>query len=795
MSRLPTVGGDNGNWGAILNDYLSQEHNPDGSLKIRTDGTLSSGIADGSITASKLSPTVNNYLASAQTAVQTVNGKSGTSVTLAASDVSAVSTSAVGAAGGIATLDGSSKLTASQLPSTVATSSQLSDYLRKDAPAINPVLGSTAIQSLLTDSTVAGPSIGTRTTGLTTSTMAAAATTLINTMSGGSYTSGNLTRIQPNYADPKADTTYRLSGPFNYWGGSTATAQQVGQFQTARTDSTPDGGGMTGSYGEISFRFRGRYLVQVMRDTSGTQYIEYFAGKDGAAMKPFRALSNQNGQEIFTSPGDGLYYLVPIDLGSSGDWQIKMYTESATFGGFYFISTDQLTYPNWRAGKLLLLGDSFSVPGQGQYRHSLGFVPLLGRALGMDVHLSGQGGTGYRAKGFVSFGPVVESNLLNYEQRIPYDVDRYFDDVYKPDAIVVLGSQNDRSGEFDGTTTLDNSIAAVLGGLYDRFPGVPMFATGLMHTRTETWNAEYETINAQIKSYIDANPDMNIQYVRSLLQDNNTYGTGYQGNTNGSGPSDTLTWTDSSHPSAAISRSLPGSDYLGNGGQGAIARKIRDEILRLTPYRARQSQGYVSTASTTRTTNASDLTAGTLSVARLATDLVARRRLVRRWTTRLDATNTQANNVDRTPGETFAPYAVAFGAAGSARAVEVVDPADYAVSGKTTQFILAVTVKNGGVAITTGGLGVVLVSVNAVSGGAAGTDPSATYSGTITGSTGGLWNSGSPIIAAGAISDQESSAPFTISSKTSVAPRIQNYTALPTDASLILDIALFAVNS
>jgi len=33
MSRLPTPGGDDGTWGGILNDFLNQEHNPDGSLK------------------------------------------------------------------------------------------------------------------------------------------------------------------------------------------------------------------------------------------------------------------------------------------------------------------------------------------------------------------------------------------------------------------------------------------------------------------------------------------------------------------------------------------------------------------------------------------------------------------------------------------------------------------------------------------------------------------------------------------------------------------------------------------
>lgn len=33
MARFPTVGGDDGNWGTVLNDFLSQEHNSDGSLK------------------------------------------------------------------------------------------------------------------------------------------------------------------------------------------------------------------------------------------------------------------------------------------------------------------------------------------------------------------------------------------------------------------------------------------------------------------------------------------------------------------------------------------------------------------------------------------------------------------------------------------------------------------------------------------------------------------------------------------------------------------------------------------
>lgn len=40
MARLPQPGKDTGVWGDILNDFLSAEHTSDGSLKIRTDGTL-----------------------------------------------------------------------------------------------------------------------------------------------------------------------------------------------------------------------------------------------------------------------------------------------------------------------------------------------------------------------------------------------------------------------------------------------------------------------------------------------------------------------------------------------------------------------------------------------------------------------------------------------------------------------------------------------------------------------------------------------------------------------------------
>jgi hypothetical protein len=48
-ARLPTVGGDDGNWGQILNDFLTVEHNADGTL--RKAGDIASAINKSTVTA------------------------------------------------------------------------------------------------------------------------------------------------------------------------------------------------------------------------------------------------------------------------------------------------------------------------------------------------------------------------------------------------------------------------------------------------------------------------------------------------------------------------------------------------------------------------------------------------------------------------------------------------------------------------------------------------------------------------------------------------------------------------
>jgi len=48
MARLPQPGGDDGNWGSILNDFLGQVHNTDGTLKANIVG--SAALAPNSVT-------------------------------------------------------------------------------------------------------------------------------------------------------------------------------------------------------------------------------------------------------------------------------------------------------------------------------------------------------------------------------------------------------------------------------------------------------------------------------------------------------------------------------------------------------------------------------------------------------------------------------------------------------------------------------------------------------------------------------------------------------------------------
>ena len=66
--RLPTPGGDSGDWGDILNAYLGVAHNPDGSLANNTVGT--NQIQSGAVTNTQLDSSTQSAVTKANNSIQ-----------------------------------------------------------------------------------------------------------------------------------------------------------------------------------------------------------------------------------------------------------------------------------------------------------------------------------------------------------------------------------------------------------------------------------------------------------------------------------------------------------------------------------------------------------------------------------------------------------------------------------------------------------------------------------------------------------------------------------------------------
>lgn len=87
MTRLPTPGGDEGNWGQILNDYLSAAHNPNGTLKpgIITTTNLDQEVQD------KLDTIAGQQGPTGPSGAQGIQGPAGTPGTVGATGATGAS--------------------------------------------------------------------------------------------------------------------------------------------------------------------------------------------------------------------------------------------------------------------------------------------------------------------------------------------------------------------------------------------------------------------------------------------------------------------------------------------------------------------------------------------------------------------------------------------------------------------------------------------------------------------------------------------------------------------------------
>jgi hypothetical protein len=106
MARLPQVGGDNGSWGDVLNEYLSQSLSADGSLNVGTVGSVQ--LRPNAVTSDAIT---NGSISNAKIADGAVN-----TAQIADNSVTPSKISGLGAVDGVASLDASGRLHAGELP-------------------------------------------------------------------------------------------------------------------------------------------------------------------------------------------------------------------------------------------------------------------------------------------------------------------------------------------------------------------------------------------------------------------------------------------------------------------------------------------------------------------------------------------------------------------------------------------------------------------------------------------------------------------------------------------------------
>ncbi|MES2631241.1 MAG: hypothetical protein V4611_04775 [Patescibacteria group bacterium] len=200
MARLPQVGGDAGNWGALLNDFLLQSHTEEGDLKtdsvgapqIQPASVTNAAIAFETITENKLSSAVQAKLNTTapvtsvasktgdvslskgdvglanvddtsdvnkpiSTATQNALNAKADASTLSSALATKVNTASVGSANGVASLDGNGLLPDAQVPTRLSTNSLNSTIATQTTPtysATSDVTGSISLASYTKSSVI-----------------------------------------------------------------------------------------------------------------------------------------------------------------------------------------------------------------------------------------------------------------------------------------------------------------------------------------------------------------------------------------------------------------------------------------------------------------------------------------------------------------------------------------------------------------------------------------------------------------------------------------------------------------
>jgi len=209
MTRLPQIGSDKGTWGTILNDFLGQAHNPDGTIK---NGSISSVALDSATQAilGSVSGKVNQSdLAAVATTGSYVDLTNKPTIPTQASDIGAATTAQItSAVQAQATTDATVYLKVANA-AAVATSGAYADLTGKPAA---PSVASDTVAGVVELATVAETITGTD--AIRAVTPAGVAAVTASKVTGAGITNiRSLTQTQFNALTPDASTLYLITGP------------------------------------------------------------------------------------------------------------------------------------------------------------------------------------------------------------------------------------------------------------------------------------------------------------------------------------------------------------------------------------------------------------------------------------------------------------------------------------------------------------------------------------------------------------------------------------------------------
>lgn len=252
-----------------------------------------------------------------------------------------------------------------------------------------------------------------------------------------------------------------------------------------------------------------------------------------------------------TTSGGALQHLL-LDFATRGVRQVTVEGQYGQgFAGGFTEATGQLRRPDDDVPAMTFLGDSY-VFGSSATLLGDGIVPVMGDWMGVRVHASGSGGTGWATPANLRFDERIAAGDLSLGDAAP-------------DLVCLMASINDRARDMG---MVQANAAAGLRGARAKHPGVPIVVFGCLPAATGgTTLACEQAVQAAVAQVADAQT----AFVPVTGDATGAWvtGTGRIGATSGAGTSDWATVPDGIHPGDE------GCAYIGRRYAAAAVAALR----------------------------------------------------------------------------------------------------------------------------------------------------------------------------------------------------------------------------